>query len=39
MMGQADEGTPVVHARGFPYALREGSVTELLRPENEDLFR
>jgi len=39
MMGQAAEGTPVVHARGFPYALREASLNELIRPEQEDLFR
>lgn len=39
VMGQADEGTPVVLARGYPYALRESSVKELLRPEAEDLFR
>jgi len=39
MMGQADEGTPVVHVRGFPYPLREGNMPELLRPEEEDLFR
>lgn len=39
VMGQAAEGTPVVLARGFPYALRESTVTELLRPEAEDLFR
>jgi coenzyme F420-0:L-glutamate ligase/coenzyme F420-1:gamma-L-glutamate ligase len=39
VMGQADEGTPVVLVRGFPYARREGSVSELLRPETEDLFR
>lgn len=39
VMGQADEGTPAVLARGFPYALREGSVRELIRPEAEDLFR
>ena len=39
VMGQAAEGTPVVHARGFPYALREASLNELIRPENEDLFR
>ena len=35
VMGQADEGTPVVLARGFPYALRASSVQELLRPERE----
>ena len=39
VMGQADEGTPAVLARGFPYALRESSVNELLRPAAEDLFR
>lgn len=39
VMGQAAEGTPVVHARGFPYALREGSLPELLRPREQDMFR
>ncbi len=39
LMGQAAEGTPVVHVRGFPYALREGTIAELLRPKDEDLFR
>lgn len=38
-MGQAAEGTPVVHVRGFPYPLREGSLQELLRPKEQDLFR
>ncbi len=39
VMGQAAEGTPVIHARGFPYPLREGSLTELLRPKEQDFFR
>ncbi len=39
VMGQAAEGTPVVHVRGFSYSLREGSLHELLRPEEEDMFR
>ena len=39
VMGQADEGTPVVHVRGFPYALRESSLGELLRPRDQDMFR
>lgn len=39
MMGQASEGTPVVHVRGFPYPLREGSLKELIRPKEHDLFR
>ncbi|MBN2114959.1 MAG: coenzyme F420-0:L-glutamate ligase [Anaerolineales bacterium] len=38
-MGQAAEGTPVVHVRGFPYPLREASLKELLRPKEQDLFR
>lgn len=39
VMGQAAEGTPVVHVRGFPYPLRAGSLQELLRPREQDLFR
>jgi coenzyme F420-0:L-glutamate ligase / coenzyme F420-1:gamma-L-glutamate ligase len=39
VMGQADEGTPVVHVRGFPYSLRDGSIKELIRPKDQDLFR
>jgi len=38
-MGQADEGTPVVLARGVAYARRDGSMRELLRPKDKDLFR
>lgn len=39
VMGQADEGTPVVLARGFPYGLRDSSTAELIRPRDQDLFR
>ncbi len=39
MMGQAAEGTPVVHVRGFPYPLAEGRLAHLLRPRERDLFR
>jgi coenzyme F420-0:L-glutamate ligase/coenzyme F420-1:gamma-L-glutamate ligase len=39
VMGQAAEGTPVVHVRGFPYPLREASFKELVRPKEQDLFR
>jgi coenzyme F420-0:L-glutamate ligase/coenzyme F420-1:gamma-L-glutamate ligase len=39
LMGQAAEATPVVHVRGFPYPLREGSLQELIRPREFDLFR
>ncbi len=39
VMGQAAEGIPAVHARGFPYPLREAALGELLRPREKDLFR
>lgn len=39
MMGQADEGYPVVHVRGFPYPLRDGSFAEIPRDLEDDLFR
>jgi coenzyme F420-0:L-glutamate ligase/coenzyme F420-1:gamma-L-glutamate ligase len=39
LMGQGNEGTPVIHIRGFPYPMRESSLNELLRPEDQDLFR
>jgi coenzyme F420-0:L-glutamate ligase/coenzyme F420-1:gamma-L-glutamate ligase len=39
LMGQVDEGRPVVHVRGLPYALRQGSMDEILRPRDQDLFR
>ena len=39
VMGQAGEGTPVVHVRGFPYPLGEGSLPEILRSKESDLFR
>ncbi len=39
VMGQADEGRPIVHVRGLPYALREGTAQELFRPKAQDFFR
>ena len=39
IMGQAAEGLPVVHVRGFPYPLSSGSLADLLRPSDKDLFR
>lgn len=39
LMGQADEGRPVIHIRGVPYAYREGNAQELIRPKEHDLFR
>jgi coenzyme F420-0:L-glutamate ligase/coenzyme F420-1:gamma-L-glutamate ligase len=39
VMGQAGEGFPAVHVRGFPYPLRESGLYELIRPRDQDLFR
>jgi coenzyme F420-0:L-glutamate ligase/coenzyme F420-1:gamma-L-glutamate ligase len=39
LMGQAAEGRPVIHVRGFPYDLRGGKAGELIRPRQMDLFR
>jgi len=39
LMGQADESRPVIIARGFPYELRSGGLSEILRAEKDDLFR
>ena len=39
VMGEAAEGIPAVHVRGFPYALRESSLQELIRAKENDLFR
>ena len=39
MMGQAAEGTPVIHVRGFPYPMRASELKELIRPKDQDLFR
>ncbi len=39
MMGQTNEGKPIVHARGFPYPLRDANLDEILRAKEQDLFR
>ena len=39
LMGQADEGRPVVLIRGVRWPRREGSARELQRPREQDLFR
>ncbi len=39
LMGPADEKRPIIHVRGFPYALNEGKFDELLRDSGEDVFR
>jgi coenzyme F420-0:L-glutamate ligase/coenzyme F420-1:gamma-L-glutamate ligase len=39
LMGQADEGRPIVIVRGFPYPLGDGSAQDLVRPRRLDMFR
>ena len=39
VMSDASEGIPAVHARRFPYPLRESSLNELIRSKENDLFR
>lgn len=39
VMGQANEGTPIVLVRGLPYFRRNDSARGLLRPKDKDLFR
>lgn len=39
LQGQADEGRPIVHARGVPMTRREGSSREIVRAKEVDLFR
>jgi coenzyme F420-0:L-glutamate ligase/coenzyme F420-1:gamma-L-glutamate ligase len=39
LMGQADEGRPIIHIRGVPYPLREGNARELIRAKEMDMFR
>ncbi|MCG1043604.1 coenzyme F420-0:L-glutamate ligase [Mycetohabitans sp. B8] len=39
MMGQADEGAPVVMIRGADLPSTEGTTQQLIRPKEDDLFR
>lgn len=39
LMGQADEATPVVLARGIRFTVCDETVRTLIRPRHEDLFR
>ncbi len=39
VMGQADEGRPVVHIRGYGTASGHGNAQDLIRAEEQDLFR
>lgn len=38
LMGQADEGFPFVHVRGFPFPLKDDTASALYRPVEMDLF-
>lgn len=38
-MGESDEKTPAAVIKGAPYLQGEGSIKDLLRPPEEDLFR
>ena len=39
VMGQADEGTPVIIVRGVKYSTDEGSAKDLIRNQETDVFR
>lgn len=39
VQGQADEGTPIVHVRGFIATRRDGAAREIVREKEQDLFR
>lgn len=38
LLGQAREGTPIVHVRGVPRSEGEGTARDLIRPDEMDLF-
>ena len=38
LLGQSNEGRPVVHLRGIPFVQRNGSAQELVRAQEADLF-
>ena len=39
LQGQADEGCPIIHARGVSLSRRDGSAREIVRAKEHDLFR
>jgi coenzyme F420-0:L-glutamate ligase/coenzyme F420-1:gamma-L-glutamate ligase len=39
VMGQADEGVPVVIVRSIEFQEEDGAASQIVRPETEDLFR
>ena len=38
LLGQAREGTPIVHLRGVPHSAGEGEARDLIRPKEMDMF-
>lgn len=38
-MGEATEGAPIVHVRGYAATAAHGAGQQLIRPQHEDLFR
>jgi coenzyme F420-0:L-glutamate ligase / coenzyme F420-1:gamma-L-glutamate ligase len=39
LMGEADEGVPVVHVRGLRFDAAPCNAAALIRPKHMDLFR
>ncbi len=39
LQGQADEGRPIIHARGVPMSRGDGTAREIVREKELDLFR
>lgn len=39
VMGQADEGRPIVHVRGYKSKVGQGNAQDLIRDQEQDLFR
>ena len=39
VMGQADEGTPIIIVRGVEYSIGDESARELIREPEKDVFR
>ena len=39
VMGAADEGRPIIHIRGYAGGLGQGNANDLIRAQQQDLFR
>ena len=39
IMGEADEGIPIILIRGYEYRNKDGNAQQLIRPAKHDLFR